>query len=67
MEVLMMSGAYAGEIRDVKPFYARQMLQDGRAVDPNELIHARKAAEVAVPEAPPATAKKAAVKRAASR
>ncbi len=58
MEVLMMSGAYAGEIRDIKPIYARQMLADGRAVDPNEPIRSVKVL------VPPAAAKKAAAKRA---
>lgn len=35
MEVLMMTGTYAGEIRDIKPVYAREMIADGRALDPN--------------------------------
>ena len=41
----MMIGPHAGEIRDVKPFNARQMIADGRALDPNAPI----AEEVPVP------------------
>lgn len=34
----MMTGGYAGKIRDIKPIYARQMIADGRALDPNAPI-----------------------------
>lgn len=34
MEVRMKSGRYAGELRDVRPDCARQMIADGRAEDP---------------------------------
>ena len=44
----MMIGPYAGEIRDVKAIYAREMIQDGRALDPNAPL----AAEVRVPVVP---------------
>ena len=54
MEVLLMVGSYAGQIRDVKPFYARQMIADGRALDPNREITVPeiKAPSVAVPPKP---------------
>jgi hypothetical protein len=34
MEVLMKIGRYAGEIRDVRPDCAREMIADGRAEHP---------------------------------
>lgn len=34
MQVLMKSGRYAGELRDVRPDCAKQMVADGRAEDP---------------------------------
>jgi hypothetical protein len=36
MEVLMKSGRYAGELRDVRPDCAKQMIADGRATDPRK-------------------------------
>lgn len=35
MEVLMKVGIYAGEIRDLRPDCARQMIADGQAIDPH--------------------------------
>lgn len=44
----MMTGRYAGEIRDIRPVYARGLVDRGEAVDVNAPIR-----EV-VPEAPAA-------------
>lgn len=38
MEVLMKSGRYAGELRDVRPDCAKQMIADGRAEDPRKVV-----------------------------
>lgn len=34
MQVLLKVGRYAGELQDVRPDCARQMIADGRAADP---------------------------------
>jgi len=38
MEVLMMIGSYAGEIRDVRPCHAHGLIERGEATDPNAPI-----------------------------
>jgi len=35
MEILMMIGSYAGEIRDVRPDCAHGLIERGEAIDPN--------------------------------
>jgi hypothetical protein len=40
MEVMMMIGSYAGEIRDVRPHHALGLIERGEAIDPNAPIHA---------------------------
>jgi len=35
MEILMMIGSYAGEIRDVRPHHAHGLIERGEAIDPN--------------------------------
>jgi hypothetical protein len=39
MEILMMIGRYAGEIRDVRPHHAHGLIERGEAIDPNSPIH----------------------------
>lgn len=34
MEVLLKIGGYAGQLRDVKPLYARGLIERGEATDP---------------------------------
>jgi hypothetical protein len=38
MHVRLLTGRYAGEIRDVRSDAARQMLADGRAADPDSAV-----------------------------
>ncbi len=38
MEVLMLIGRYAGEIRDIYAPYARERIAAGEALDPNEIM-----------------------------
>ncbi len=52
MEIMMMIGRYAGEIRDVHPFYARELVSRGEALDPNAPI-----VDVETPTAPVAVIK----------